>query len=192
MSAETITTSRSKWSPRRARARSTASNAPSMPWHLRAPTVVAKSSGTVWKRVARSTVVRTVPRRVACLVSPIAPSPLSLSERTATWRPDCGAGATGLRSRGTRLRDHHRRPRGQTGLTRSVCHSGPPLNMGACDRTKAGKENFVALKASSGHCATHRIRLRHSLVNWRRAQLGAEFASHWTMRQVGSSSGLHG
>src|SRR5437773_2629858 len=69
--------------------------------HLRAPIVDARSSGTVLKRVARSTVVRTVPRRVACPVSPIAHSQLSRSESTATWRPDYRAGATGPTTTGT-------------------------------------------------------------------------------------------
>ncbi len=46
--------------------------------HLRAPTVVARSSGTVWKRVARSTVVRTAPQAGGVSGITIAHSPLSL------------------------------------------------------------------------------------------------------------------
>jgi hypothetical protein len=44
------------------------------------------------------------------------------------------------------------RPRDQTGLTRSVCHTGPPMNIGACDRTKVGASPSSIQTWESGGC----------------------------------------
>ncbi len=44
------------------------------------------------------------------------------------------------------------RARGQTGLTSSVCHTGPPMNIGACDRTKAGASPSSIQTWESGGC----------------------------------------